>query len=189
MSSSSHPTILTLPPELLHRIFAFLDWDRTAHLTPERGDILNISLTCKHLRHAIIPLLFRNVSLCLRWVGGELLEPPLFRLRRENPELSRWIRNVHVHTAIGYRPRQTTSPPVLAAPDDIEDWLSPELTALDQESEGEEKWHQDLHSLHRNRLNHLIQERAQCLSTASESHEHPCSAEKLMRRLIMNHEF
>ncbi|KAI6823899.1 hypothetical protein KC340_g11321 [Hortaea werneckii] len=185
MSSSSHPTILTLPPELLHRIFAFLDWDRTAHLTPERGDILNISLTCKHLRHTIIPLLFRNVSLCLRWVGGELLEPPLFRLRRENPELSRWIRNVHVHTAIGYRPRQTTSPPVLAAPDDIEDWLSPELTALDQESEGEEKWHQDLHSLHRNRLNHLIQERAQCLSTASESHEHPCSAEKLMRRLIM----
>ncbi|KAI7086589.1 hypothetical protein KC356_g4890 [Hortaea werneckii] len=189
MSSSSHPTILTLPPELLHRIFAFLDWDWTAHLTPERGGILNISLTCKHLRHTITPLLFRNVSLCLRWVGGELLEPPLFRLRREKPELSRWIRNVHVHTAIGYdigyRPRQTTSPPVLAAPDDIEDWLSPELTALDQESEGERKWHQDLHSLHRNRLNHLVQERAQSLSTAPESHEHPHSAEKLMRRLIM----
>ncbi|KAI6885455.1 hypothetical protein KC360_g3635 [Hortaea werneckii] len=189
MSSSSHPTILTLPPELLHRIFVFLDWDRTAHLTPERRDILTISLTCKHLRHTITPLLFRNVSLCLRWVGGELLEPPLFRLRREKPELSRWIRNVHVHTAIGYRPRQTTSPPVLAAPDDIEDWLSPELTALDQESEGERKWHQDLHSLHRNRLNHLVQERAQSLSTALESHEHPYSAEQLMRRLIMTTSF
>ncbi|KAI7168058.1 hypothetical protein KC343_g8986 [Hortaea werneckii] len=185
MSSSSHPTILTLPSELLHRIFAYLDWDRSSRLTPERGDILNISLTCKHLRHTITPLLFRNVSLCLRWVDGELLEPPLVRLRREKPELSRWIRNVHVHAAIGCRPGQTTSPPILAAPDDIEDWLSPELTTLDQESEGERKWHQDLHSLHRNRLNHLVQERAQCLPTAFESHEHSYSAEQLVRRLIM----
>ncbi|KAI7227172.1 hypothetical protein KC343_g6990 [Hortaea werneckii] len=189
MSSSSHPAIFTLPPELLHRIFAFLDWDPSSHLTPERGDILNSSLTCKHLRHTIKPLLFRNVRLCLRWVDDELLEPPLLRLRREKPELSRWIRNVHVHTAIGYRPGQTTSPPVLAAPDEIEDWLSPELTALDQESEGERKSHQDLHSSHRNRLNHLVQERAQCLSTALESHEHPPSAEQLMRRLIMTTSF
>ncbi|KAI6868605.1 hypothetical protein KC338_g3899 [Hortaea werneckii] len=189
MSSSSHPTILTLPPELLQRIFASLDWDRTSHLTPERGDILNISLTCQHFRHTVTPLLFRNVTLCLRWVGDELLEPPLFRLRREKPELSRWIRNVHIHTAIGYRPGQTTSPPVLAVPDDIEDWLSPELTAFDQQSEGEQKWRQDLHSLHRNRLDHLVQERARCLSTAFEGHSQPRSAEKLMRRLIMTTSF
>ncbi|KAI7159906.1 hypothetical protein KC349_g3869 [Hortaea werneckii] len=189
MSSSSHPQILTLPPELLQRIFAFLDWDRSSRLTPDRDDILNISLTCKHLRHVITPLLFRNVSLCLRWVGGELLEPPLFRLRREKPELSRWIRNVHLHTAIGYRPRQTTSPPVLAAPDDIEDWLSPELTVLDHESEGERKWHQDLHSMHRNRLNHVVQELTHPFSAVSESFEQPSSVEQLMRKLILTTSF
>ncbi|RMZ15778.1 hypothetical protein D0862_01542 [Hortaea werneckii] len=189
MSSSSHPIILNLPPELLQRIFAFLDWDQSSHLTPHRGDILNISLTCKHLRHTIIPLLFRNVSLCLRWVGGELLEPPLFRLRREKPELSRWIRNVHIHTAIGYRPKQPTSPPVLAAPDDIEDWLSPELTVLDHESEGERKWHQDLHSLHRNRLNHLVQEKTEPFSTVSESFRQPSGVEQLMRKLILTTSF
>ncbi|KAI6820857.1 hypothetical protein KC332_g5554 [Hortaea werneckii] len=177
--------MLSLPPELLQRIFAFLDWDRSAHLTPERGDILNISLTCKRLRHTIRPLLFHSVSLCLRWVDGELLEPPLFRLRREKPELSRWIRNVHVHAASGCRPGQTTLPPTLAAPDDREDWLSPELTTLDQESEGERKWHQDLHSLHRNRLDHLVQERAQCVPIVSERHEQPYGVEQLMRRLIV----
>ncbi|KAI7280064.1 hypothetical protein KC345_g4983 [Hortaea werneckii] len=127
--------------------------------------------------------------LCLRLVDGELLEPPLFRLRREKPELSRWIRNVHVHTAIGCRPGQATSPPVLAAPDDLEDWLSPELTALDPKSEGERKWHQDLHSLHRNRLDHLVQERAQCTPIVSERHEQPHGAEQLMRKLIMTTSF
>ncbi|KAI7215432.1 hypothetical protein KC333_g5479 [Hortaea werneckii] len=185
MSSSPHPIILILPPELLQRIFAFLDWDRASHLTPDRGDILNISLTCKHLRHIITPLLFRNVTLCLRWMGGELLEPALLRLRREKPELSRWIRNVHVHTAAGSRPGQTTSPPVLAAPDDIEDWLSPELAVLDHESEGERKWHQDLHSLHRNRLNHVVKERAHGIPIVSKRHEHPYGTEQLMRKLIM----
>ncbi|KAI6898548.1 hypothetical protein KC318_g10084 [Hortaea werneckii] len=185
MSSSPHPIILTLPPELLHHIFALLDWDRSSHLTPDRADILNVSLTCKHLRHIITPLLFRNVTLCLRWVDGELLEPALLRLRREKPELSRWIRNVHVHTAAGYRPRQTTSPPALAAPDDIEDWLSPELTVLDHESEGERKWHQDLHSSHRNRLNRVVQERAHGVPIVSERHEQPYGAEQLMRKLIM----
>lgn len=118
-------------------------------------------------------------------MGGELLEPPLFRLRREKPELSRWIRSVHIHTAIGNRPRQTTSPPVFAAPDDIEDWLSPELTVLDRESEGERKWHHDLHSLHRNRLNHVVKERAHSLPIVSERHEQPWGAEQLMRKLIM----
>ncbi|KAI7162025.1 hypothetical protein D0869_03824 [Hortaea werneckii] len=189
MSSSSHPPILTLPPELLQRIFAFLDWDRSSHLTPDRDDTLNISLTCKHLRHIITPLLFRNVTLCLRWVGGELLEPALLRLRREKPELSRWIRNVHVHAAAGFRPRQTTSPPALAAPDDIEDWLSPELTVLDHESEGERKWHQDLHSSHRNRLNHVVKERAHSIPIVSERHERPHGAEQLMRKLIMTTSF
>ncbi|RMY76847.1 hypothetical protein D0863_01713 [Hortaea werneckii] len=180
MSSSPHPIILILPPELLQRIFACLDWHRSAHLTPDRGDILNISLTCKHLRHIITPLLFRNVTLCLRWVDGELLEPALLRLRREKPELSRWIRNVHVHTAAGSRPGQTTSPPVLAAPDDIEDWLSPELTALDHESEGERKWHQDLHSSHRNRLNWLVLKRAYDIPIVSERHGQPYGAEQLI---------
>ena len=189
MSSSPHPIILILPPELLQRIFARLDWDRSSHLTPDRGDILNISLTCKHLRHIVTPLLFRNVTLCLRWVGGELLEPALLRLRREKPELSRWIRNVHVHAAAGSRPGQTTSPPVLAAPDDIEDWLSPELTVLDHESEGERQWHQDLHSSHRNRLNHVIQERAHPIPIVSERHEQPYAAEQLMRKLIMTTSF
>ena len=88
--------MLKLPNELLDQIFSYLDWDRSKDLYPTKPDIINGSLTCRKLREALKPLVFRDVTLRLRWVRGQLIEPCLYRLRREYPELARHIRCVYI---------------------------------------------------------------------------------------------
>ena len=77
-------TILTLPTELLDRVYSYLDWDPSTSLQPVRPGIISISLTCKRLRETVLPLVFKNVTLKLRWVEGSLAEPALFRIRVRN---------------------------------------------------------------------------------------------------------
>lgn len=88
--------MLKLPNELLDHIFSYLDWDRSKDLYPTKPDIVNGSLTCRKLREALKPLVFRDVTLRLRWARGQLIEPCLYRLRREYPELARHIRCVFI---------------------------------------------------------------------------------------------
>lgn len=93
-STKAPTTILDLPTELLEHVFAYLDWDRSIHLTPVRPDIANISLVCHQLRKAVIPLYFRHVKLRLRWYHDELVEPKLFKLRLDHPDLVKHVRCV-----------------------------------------------------------------------------------------------
>ncbi|TKA62535.1 hypothetical protein B0A55_12570 [Friedmanniomyces simplex] len=83
--------LLALPTELLDRIASYLDWDRAASLIPRRPDIHTLTLTCQHLRATTLPLLFRNVTLTLRWQD---------RISRSIPPLSAEakIRNLIDHT-------------------------------------------------------------------------------------------
>ncbi|KAK3671507.1 hypothetical protein LTR78_008606 [Recurvomyces mirabilis] len=123
---SASPPLLSLPNELLDRIYSYLDWDRTSLLVPYSPDILNVSLVNKHLRASILPRLFRSMALCLRWADGMLLEPELYRLRRDRPDLARHIRCVFITTKLGYQPGQKRKEvsPAFEAPREREDWLS-----------------------------------------------------------------
>ncbi|TKA27631.1 hypothetical protein B0A50_04463 [Salinomyces thailandicus] len=179
--------LLTLPPELLDRIFAYLDWDRTAHFTPHRPDIFNISLSCRHLRHSVIPLLFRNVTLCLRWVDGELLEPALYRLRRETPHLAQHIRTVYIRSRLGFRPGRSieeTQPTRFAAPEDLEDWLSPELALSSGESEANRKYYERLHASHRDCIDKALRELYERVSQSHVVAPEVGTAEQVMRSLV-----
>lgn len=92
-------TLLELPTELLDNIFSYLDWDRSRSLYPEREDLVNISLTCRRLRKALSPTIFRDVVLRLRWQewrDGQLVEPCLYKLRKHCPELAAHVRCVYI---------------------------------------------------------------------------------------------
>jgi hypothetical protein len=142
-------TIFDLPQELLDRVYFYLDWDRSTHLVPKRQDLLNISLTCKHLRHSVAPLLFRNVSLCLRWYQGILLEPTLFTLRRNRPDLTQHVRCVRICSSNGERAScriPLGGSPTFKAPldDPNRNWLGPELPMAQ-----DDEYHVNLHAAHR----------------------------------------
>ncbi|KAK5115388.1 hypothetical protein LTR85_009848 [Meristemomyces frigidus] len=161
--------ILDLPAELLDRIYSYLDWNRTTDLIPERPDIRRISLTCKHLRESIIPLLFRNVTLCLRWVDGALTEPSLFPLRRHRPDLAQHIRCVYISTKVGrleYWPNPEESQharPLFSVPEDVEDWLNPELAVWP-----DSRHYAELNAAHRERVDAVVGE---LFKGVSESYE------------------
>lgn len=87
-------SLLTLPTELLDHIFSYFEWDRTKQLHPVKDDLISAGLTCKKLRTALLPSIFKEVTLRLRWVGGELAEPSLLKLRVQSPQLMRHIRCV-----------------------------------------------------------------------------------------------
>lgn len=88
--------LLKLPAELLDRIYTHLDWCPLVALEPTRPDIFSLSLTCKRLRETVLPTLFRHVTLRLRWCNDVLLEPAVFRLRKEHPDLARHVRCVMI---------------------------------------------------------------------------------------------
>ena len=116
-------TILDLPTELLQDVFEYLDWDRSKDLTPVRPEIVNISATCWHLRKAVLPLLFRNVSLKLRWAHGALIQPGMFSIRHQCPHLAKYVKCVHVETLFGhYKELDLTMTP-FALPRELQHWL------------------------------------------------------------------
>lgn len=116
-------TIFNLPTELLQNIFEYLDWDRSEHLEPTRPDIFNISLVCKPFHEAVIPILFRNVSLKLRWVNGALAEPKLLRLRQECPHLTKYMRCVYVQTFFGHFRDSGARMKPFSIPTELQSWL------------------------------------------------------------------
>lgn len=118
-------TLLSLPTELLDRVYSHLDWDRSRSLYLERPDIVNISLTCVQLRQSVLPLLFRHVILKLRWVDGALIEPTLFRLRRYEPQLARHVRSVLIQTEFGQYVDPDFVIPGFAVPEALSDWVNP----------------------------------------------------------------
>ncbi|EME49870.1 hypothetical protein DOTSEDRAFT_68613 [Dothistroma septosporum NZE10] len=91
-------SLLKLPNELLDHISSYLDWDCTKQLYPVKDDLISASVTCRRLRAALIPSIFKEVNLRLRWVGGELAEPSLYKLRVQSPRLMKHIRCVTVST-------------------------------------------------------------------------------------------
>lgn len=91
-------TILDLPNEILDRVFSYLAWSSADSLLPSYSDLESISLTCRVLRGAVAPTLFRNVRLKLRWIDGAIAEPGIYRLRREAPHIAKLVRCVHIQT-------------------------------------------------------------------------------------------
>ena len=123
-------TMLDLPTELLQKIFLYLDWNRGESLTPKCLDIIQISLTCRHLRQAVLPILFRNVTLKLRWVDGALVEPALLRIRQKCPELAKHVRCVFVQTLfVQLHGSEWRSRP-FTVPEGLQDWMDPSASAL-----------------------------------------------------------
>ncbi|CAK3957765.1 hypothetical protein DOTSEDRAFT_68613 [Lecanosticta acicola] len=124
-------SILKLPTELLDEVFSYLDWDRSEYLYPTKPDIINASLSCRELREALIPSVFRDVVLRLRWAGGQLVEPRLYTLRTEHPELARHIRCVYIRTE--YEQCQHCAergdPQPFTVPQNVHDWLNPSGSA------------------------------------------------------------
>lgn len=180
-------SLLDLPTELLDRVFDYLDWDRTAHLTPSRGDLFRASLTCKHLRTVSTPLIFRHVTLRLEWADGALVEPGLFRLRRDRADLAQHIRCVCISTKFDHgRHRQATR--VFAVPEDLDDWLHPELVAWP-----DVQHYAAINAAHRRQVNHVLRELAEKVIPTSEAGSEytssvdelfPGSAEDIVRTLI-----
>jgi hypothetical protein len=117
-------TLLDLPTELLQKTFDCLDWNRTHNLVPFRPDIIHISVTCRALRKAVLPILFRNVTLKLRWVNGALAEPGLLRLREQCPQLAKYARRVYVAAHFGHfrDPRSTMGS--FSVPKELQMWLA-----------------------------------------------------------------
>ena len=116
-----------LPREVLDNVYSFLDWDRAKHVHPDRSDILSVSLTCRTLRQSILPLVFRDVVLRLMWAGGGLVEPALFRLRRDHPHLARHIRCVGIAVRFGHYVLSQDDEDLgwLSVPRNTDDWLNP----------------------------------------------------------------
>lgn len=144
VASMTTTTLLSLPTEILDKIYSCLDWDRSKSLRPDRPDIISISLTCQHLRQTIQPLVFQNVTLKLRWVDGALVEPALFGLRKAHPHLANYVRSVYIETHF----RQ--SPPYgkltdFAVPDELSDWVQPSSSFEDRD--------RDMEVSHRQRVN------------------------------------
>lgn len=123
MAAAPTAAILDLPHELLDKVFGYLAWSPLQSLTPSSSDITNISLSCRSLREAILPTLFRNVRLKLRWVDGAIVEPGLYRLRREAPHLAKLVRCVHVQTEYGKFDDRRLRP--FTVPQALGDWTTP----------------------------------------------------------------
>nr|POE59120.1 hypothetical protein CFP56_24390 [Quercus suber] len=121
--------LLDLPQELLDEIYSYLDWDNSLDLEPQLDHLRVLSLVSKRMRESVIPLLFRTVTLALRWQDDVLVEPALFRLRRYCPELARYIRGVHICTRSLLTTAQHHFLPPFVVSGDVHDWLDPASTS------------------------------------------------------------
>lgn len=115
-------TILQLPHELLEQIASYLDWDPTSSHTPSKPDVEKLSRTSRQIRQAVLPVHFRHVTLRLRWDEGALLEPKLFRLRREHGHLMKHVRCIYIRTQWGHYPANHFHLPPLRVPETLLDW-------------------------------------------------------------------
>ncbi|KAK5131738.1 hypothetical protein LTR08_000627 [Meristemomyces frigidus] len=189
-------SIVDLPTELLDRIYDYLDWNRAADLVPHRENIINISLTCRRLRESVLPLLFRNVTLCLRFIDGALTEPSLLALRRQRPDLAQHVRCVHIATKIGYpQPQYSISSPdashgkrrqreraLFNVPADVDDWLNPESAAAPASAHVAE-----LGAAHRERVDGVVAELAERVPHFHPSAtDQPGSAESVVQRMVVH---
>ena len=174
--------ILCLPTELLQKTFDYLDWNRATSLTPSRPDIFNISLTCGQLRQAVLPILFRVVTLKLRWINHSLGEPSLLQLRRRCPHLAKYIRCVFIETLYGHFADPHFELRPFTAPEKVQDWLNPASSASDDDRD-----HID-HSKHQKRVHNV----AKALFSSPEylrllshcPHDLRVHAEELSRQLL-----
>lgn len=119
-------SILKLPTEIVLEVAAYLDWAEE-DLCPTKPDVVNLSMTCSHLRDALIPIVFRDVILKLRWQGGVLAEPCLYKLRLHCPHLAKHIRSVCIVTNFDHddlSPRGSRKPTPFVAPFSRPDWLN-----------------------------------------------------------------
>lgn len=137
----STTTILSLPNELLEGIFNYLDWGTTASLTPQKVDIFNLSLTCRQIRQAVLPILFRDVTLKLRWVDGALVEPSLFRLRTSAPNLAKYVKCVHIDTVFGPSTKAQRALKSFRVPENLLDWVDPSSTGQSSVERPRERAH------------------------------------------------
>lgn len=95
-------TILDIPHEILDSVFSYLAWRPHETIVPSCPDIVSISLSCRTLRQAVLPTLFRNVRLKLHWTDGAIAAPGLCKLRQEAPQLLNLVRCVHIKTEYGH---------------------------------------------------------------------------------------
>ena len=121
--ASGKTSILELPNEVLDKVFSYLAWTPEESLVPSCPDITNISLSCRTLRDAVLPTLFRNARLKLRWVDGAIAEPGLFKLRQEAPQIFKLIRRVHIQTKFGQRVDSQLEP--FTVPLALDNWIAP----------------------------------------------------------------
>lgn len=173
-------TLLDLPTELLDKIYSYLDWDRTVTLEPNRTDIFNISLVCRQLRRTILPTVFRDVTLRLRWVDGALVEPRLLQLRRDYSHLAKHIRCVYIKTLFGQYPDPDSQLASFVVPEDLNDWLQPAIAEVDGTEQARTR-------SHRQRVNDAARKITQSFQHVLTGHECPQElrdrAEKLARQL------
>lgn len=118
-------SILRLPTEVILEVASYLDWART-DLCPTKTDVVSISVTCSQLREALVRVVFRDVTLRLRWQGGILIEPSLYKLRLSCPRLANHIRSICIRTDfdddhLPHTEHQELTP--FVAPVDRPNWL------------------------------------------------------------------
>ena len=95
-STTVRMSLNDLPRELLDAILSYLDWHPSAELCPTRPDLLSSSLACRALRASAVPLIFRTVTLALRWSDSVLMEPKLVQLDGEAEPADQWWRLAYV---------------------------------------------------------------------------------------------
>lgn len=115
-------SIVGLPNEILDQIFDLVDWNPALDLFPCKLDVISASLSCKQLRKALLPRVFRDVTLRLRWAGpGSLVEPSLMRLLSQQPALADHVRCIYVKSSYDSW-RHDDSTPLLNLPLSISNW-------------------------------------------------------------------
>jgi len=88
-SRAGQPRILDLPTEIFYDILGYVQHANAGYL----DDILSFSLTCRRLRQAALPVLFRNVHVVLHDDCSTDRHHALLR----NDHLLEHVRNLHVY--------------------------------------------------------------------------------------------
>lgn len=166
-------TIIDLPNEILDKVFGYFAWSPQLSLIPSNPDITNISLTCRTLRDAALPTLFRNVRLTLRWVDGAIAEPGIYRLRQQAPHISKLVRCVHIKIKFGQEQSWRFRPFTL--PLALKDWAAASLG--DSASS-------EIESAHRGRVQEIARELYGNSVPEIFSVQRPCETDQLAGALF-----